>query len=393
MGSSSGSMGSSMGPNYGADSASGTGSSGMGNTTGSGGLGGSSGTGGSAGGFGSSGGLGRGTQQNRSSTAQNIGNVRIVADPVNNALVITAKYQEYQEIESVIKELDALPLQVLIDATIAEVVLTEELKYGIKWYFNTGNTAGGLGLTSLIGKSSDSIISAAGNYAFNYYLNFGKDLKILLQAEADKGKVNVVSSPSVMVQNNQEASMRVGDQIPILTGQYGNFTGGSTTVTGNPVYSSYNSVQYRDTGVLLNVRPRVNSGGLVSMDIIQTVSNVDPTKQIQGINSPTIAQRQIKSNVAVQNGETLVLGGLIYENTATAKSGIPLLYELPVIGDLFGTTDMTANRRELVVLLTPRIVDTVPRGRELTNEFRRKLTGLYDPGPATIDLSGKNYPH
>lgn len=393
MGSSSGSMGSSMGPNYGADSASGTGSSGLGNTTGSGGLGGSSGTGGSGGGFGSSGGLGRGTQQNRSSTAQNIGNVRIVADPVNNALVITAKYQEYQEIESVIKELDALPLQVLIDATIAEVVLTEELKYGIKWYFNAGNSAGGLGLTSLIGKSSDSIISAAGNYAFNYYLNFGKDLKILLQAEADKGKVNVVSSPSVMVQNNQEASMRVGDQIPILTGQYGNFTGGSTTITGNPVYSSYNSVQYRDTGVLLNVRPRVNSGGLVSMDIIQTVSNVDKSKQIQGINSPTIAQRQIKSNVAVQNGETLVLGGLIFESTTTAKSGIPLLYELPVIGDLFGTTDMNSDRRELVVLLTPRIVDTVPRGRELTNEFRRKLTGLYDPGPATIDLSGKNYPH
>ena len=388
MGSSTGSMGSSMGPNYGADSSTGSGSNGLGNSAGSGGLGGSSG-----GGIGSSGGLGRGTQQNRSSTAQNIGNVRIVADPVNNALIITAKYQEYQEIESVIKELDVLPLQVLIDATIAEVVLTEELKYGIKWYFNAGNSVGGLGIQSLLGNSSSSLAGAASQYAFNYYLNFGKDLKILLQAEASKGKVNVVSSPSVMVQNNQEASMRVGDQIPILTGQYGNFTGGSTTITGNPVYSSYNSVQYRDTGVLLNVRPRVNAGGLVAMDIIQTVSNVDQTNQVQGINSPTIAQRQIKSNVAVQNGETLVLGGLIYENTSTGKTGIPLLYELPVIGDLFGTTNMTADRRELVVLLTPRIVDTVPKGRELTNEFRRKLTGLYDPGPTTIDLSGKNYPH
>ena len=389
-GSSGGGMGSTMGPNYGSNSSSGSGSSGLGNSTGSSGGGGAFGA--SGGGLGSSsGGLGRGTQQNRSSQSTNIGNIRIVADPSNNALIITAKYQEYQEIETVIKELDVLPLQVLIDATIAEVKLTDDLKYGIKWYFNKGNYAGGLGVQTLIGTSSDSVIGAASDYAFNYYLNFGKDLKVLLQAEADKGKVNIVSSPSVMVQNNQEASMRVGDQIPILTGQYGNFTGGSTTVTGNPVYSSYNSVQYRDTGVLLNVRPRVNSGGLVSMDIIQTVSNVNPAAQISGISSPTIAQRQIKSNVSVQNGETLVLGGLIQENTGNAKVGIPLLYELPVIGDLFGKTNMSSVRTELVVLLTPRIIDTLPKGREVSNEFRRKLTGLYDPGPATIDLSGKNY--
>ena len=174
--------------------------------------------------------------------------------------------------------------------------------------------------------------------------------------------------------------MRVGDQIPILTGQYGNFTGGSTTVTGNPVYSSFNSVQYRDTGVLLNVKPRVNAGGLVSMDIIQTVSNVNKAAADPTINSPTIAQRQIKSNVAVHDGDTLVLGGLIRENTGISKSGIPLLYELPILGDLFGATDMATDRTELVVLLTPRIVDNQIKGREISNEFRRKLTGLYDPG-------------
>ncbi|HAZ42500.1 MAG TPA: type II secretion system protein GspD, partial [Methylococcaceae bacterium] len=378
MGSSSGSMGSSMGPNYGAESATGSGSSGFGggSTSGydsSGGSGGSGSSGGfgssgggsgsSGGGFGSSGGLGRGTQQNRSSQATNIGNIRIVADPANNALIITAKYQEYQEIETVIKELDILPLQVLIDATIAEVVLTDNLQYGIKWYFNQGNYAGGLGIQSIFGSSSDSLAGAASQAGLTYFMNFGKEVKVLLQAEADKGKVNIVSSPSVMVQNNQEAAMRVGDQVPILTGQYGNFTGGAATTTTNPVYSSYNSVQYRDTGVLLNVRPRVNSGGLVSMDIIQNVSNVNEAKQISGISSPTITQRQIKSNVSVQNGETLVLGGLIQENTGNAKAGIPLLYELPVIGDLFGKTTMTTTRKELVVLLTPRIVDTSSKGR------------------------------
>jgi general secretion pathway protein D len=182
--------------------------------------------------------------------------------------------------------------------------------------------------------------------------------------------------------------------LPILTGQYGNFTGGiSTTITGNPVYSSFNSVQYRDTGVLLNVKPRVNAGGLVNMDIIQTVSNVapKPAGDTSQIASPTIAQRQIKSNVAVQDGETLVLGGLIRENTSNAKSGIPLLYELPVIGDLFGSTTMKTERTELVVLLTPRIVDNQVKGREISNEFRRKLTGLYDPGPSNINIGGTNY--
>lgn len=400
MGSSTGGMGSSMGPNYGSDSATGSGSSGFGGGStsgssdgsgGSGSFGSSGGSSSSSGGFGSSGGgLGRGTQQNRSSQAANIGNIRIVADPANNALIITAKYQEYQEIETVIKELDILPLQVLIDATIAEVKLTDNLQYGIKWYFNSGNYAAGLGIKDIFGKSSESIAGAASEYGLTYFMNFGKEVKVLLQAEADKGKVNIVSSPSVMVQNNQEASMRVGDQVPILTGQYGNFTGGAATTTTNPVYSSYNSVQYRDTGVLLNVRPRVNSGGLVSMDIIQNVSNVNKSGQIQGISSPTIAQRQIKSNISVQNGETLVLGGLIQENTATTKSGVPLLYELPVIGDLFGKTEMTTDRTELVVLLTPRIIDTSSKSREVSNEFRRKLTGLYDPAPMTIDLSGRN---
>ena len=397
MGSSNSGMGSSMGPNYGAGSATGTDGFGGGGGGGGGGLGGSAGGfgGGSSGGFGgSSGGLGRGTQQ-RSSTAQNLGNIRIVADPTNNALIITARQQEYVEIEAVIKELDVLPLQVLIDATIAEVALTDDLKYGIKWYFNQGNSSAalaskGVGINSLF--DPNSLLGMTGNYAFTYYLNFGKDLKILLQAEADKGKVNVISSPTVMVQNNQEASIRVGDSIPILTGQYGNTTGSGGGIIGNPAYTSFNSVQYRDTGTLLNVRPRISGGGLVNMDIIQNVSNVNKAAQIQGISSPTILQRQIKSNVAVQNGETLVLGGLIKEDASTAKTGIPLLYELPVLGDLFGSTSMATARTELVVLLTPRIVDSLPQGRAITNEFRRKLTGLYDPGATTLNEGSPSTP-
>jgi general secretion pathway protein D len=389
MGSSSGSLGSTMGPNSmgGSSGSMGGSSGGLGGSSSSG-LGGSSGglggTGGS-GGFG--GGIGRGTSGSRTqgSTATNLGNVRIVADPPNNALIITAKAQEYKEIEAVIKELDVLPLQVLIDATIAEVELTDDLKYGIKWYFQQGSMAESLG-KPLADYAEKAAIAGASATGFSYVLA-GKDLRVLLTAEAVKGKVNMLSSPSVMVLNNQEASMRVGDQVPILTGSVSN------TINTNNVVQA---IQYRDTGVLLNVRPRVNSGGLVNMDIIQTVSNVKPkpttgSDSATEINSPTIAQRQIKSTVAVQDGDTLVLGGLIRENTANTKTGIPLLYELPIIGDLFGSTNMASTRSELVVLLTPRIVDSQIKGREISNEFRRKLTGLYDPGPSNINIGNGNY--
>jgi general secretion pathway protein D len=373
-GSSFGSSGSSMG--------------GLGGSTGSttGGLGTSSsmgrtgGLGGGMGGGGFGGGIGRGTsgQRQRTSAAADLGNARIVADPANNALIITARAQDYKEIEAVIKELDVLPLQVLIDATIAEVQLTDNLQYGIKWYFQQGSSA-----ETLFGRSIDldqAVGAAAAGTGFSYAL-VAKDVRVLLTAQADKNKVNVLSSPSLMVLNNQEATIKVGDQVPILTGQYGNFTGtGTTPITGNPVYSSFNSVQYRDTGVLLTVRPRVNSGGLVIMDLEQAVDDVK-TQTSGEINSPTITQRQIKSSVAVANGETLVLGGLIKDQTTNNRSGIPLLHDLPVIGDLFGQTTKNLNRTELVVLLTPRVLESRARARDITNEFRRKLTGLYQPAP------------
>ncbi|MGZ8218218.1 type II secretion system secretin GspD [Methylomagnum sp.] len=389
---SSGSSGSSFGSS---GSSSGLGSSGSGSMGGSGGgLGGSSssgrgglggggrgGFGGGGGGFG--GGIGRGTSGSRSrgSQAADLGNARVVADPSNNALIITARAQDYKEIEAVIKELDVLPLQVLIDATIAEVQLTDDLRYGIKWYFQQGSQA-----ESLFGSSID-LAKTAGTLAqgtsFSYAL-VAKDLRVLLTAQADKNKVNVLSSPSLMVLNNQEATIKVGDQVPILTGQYGNFSG-STAGTGgiinnNPVYSSFNSVQYRDTGVMLTIRPRVNAGGLVIMDLEQAVDDVKSLKT-GDIASPTITQRQIKSSVAVNNGDTLVLGGLIKENTQNNRSGVPLLFDLPLIGDLFGSTEKLLSRTELVVLLTPRVVENRAKSRDITNEFRRKLTGLYEAAP------------
>jgi general secretion pathway protein D len=370
-----GATGSSMGGGVtgGGRQTSGTGSLGGGATGGS--------QGGVAGGFGGGGfggGIGRGGtgQRARTGGAADLGNVRIVADPANNALIVTARAQDYKEIEAVIKELDVLPLQVLIDATIAEVQLTDNLQYGLQWYMAHGSGA------AVLGTPGSAILEAAASGGFSYSLvAAGRDIRVVLNLLASDNKVNVLSTPSLMVLNNQEANIKVGDQVPILTGQYGNFTGsGTTPVTGNPVYSSFNSVQYRDTGVLLSVRPRVNAGGLVIMDLEQAVDNVR-TQTSGNIDSPTITQRQIKSSVAVNNGDTLVLGGLINERTSFNKTGIPILYELPIIGSLFGQTQKTLDRTELVVLLTPRVVESRVKARDITNEFRRKLTGLYEGAP------------
>jgi general secretion pathway protein D len=355
----------------------------------SGGMGGSSGgMGGSSGGTG--GGLGRSSNTaSRSSTAYSVGGAKIIADPINNALIITAKAQEYQEIEAVIRELDVMPKQVLIDVTVAEVQLTDELQYGLKWYFQQGSS------TYSLNGASIPTPPISNPLAFQYSLAMaGKDVRVLLSAEADKGKVTILSSPSVLVLNNQEAAIKVGDQVPILTGQYGNFTGGGSSTTTNPVYSSYNSIQYRDTGVLLNVRPRINSGGLVTMEIVQAVDDVKSTVSAgsssdssSSIASPTITQRQIKSSVAVHDGETLVLGGLIKENNALNRSGIPALYEVPVVGAFFGQTTLSNTKDELVVLLTPRVIENVSKGREVTNEFRRQLNGLSQDEPETTDYT------
>jgi general secretion pathway protein D len=353
-----------------------------------GGLGGTGGGMGATGGGGFSGGIGRGTGGTGrggrgGSMATDLGNVQIVADPANNALIITAKAQEYKEIEAVIKELDVVPLQVLIDATIAEVTLSDELRYGLQWLIKHGS------FTALLGKNAtaattdgdtttilDRVAPAfgpGGGLTYSMVTNSG-DVQVIMSALANDNKVNVLSSPSLMVLNNQEASIKVGDQVPILTSS-------STPVSsvGGTLLST-NTIQYRDTGVILNVRPRVNAGGLVLMDLEQAVDNV-ATLVTGGIQSPTITQRQIKSSVAVSNGETLVLGGLIQERSEKTQDGIPWLYKLPLLGPLFGTTTDTGKRTELVVLLTPRVVENRNKARDITNEFRRKLSGLYEQAP------------
>ncbi|SJM95530.1 General secretion pathway protein D (fragment) [Crenothrix polyspora] len=223
--------------------------------------------------------------------------------------------------------------------------------------------------------------SATGGLAYNFLSNSG-DIGLLLKAEANKGNVNIISSPSLMVLNNQEASIQVGDEISLVSAQLSGVGVSGTGAGGSGLVNNSQQTQ-RKTGVKLKVKPRVNANGMVILDIEQSVDDVQNPKPENQVN-PNILTRQINSSVAVQSGETLVLGGLIRENDGNTRGGIPFLHQLPLIGPLFGSTEITKKKTELVVLITPRVVRTLQDTRVVTDEFRRKLTGMYeDPAAPT----------
>ena len=341
--------------------------------TGTGGLGTRTGVG-----TGTRGGIGgrdvNGTRRARGAAVAEFAGMRIVADPANNALIITAKAQEYKEIEAVIKELDRVPLQVLIDASIVELSLDGQLRYGLQWLFNQGSGAYALGSTGDLTAEALTTAAAAAGGGFSYaFVNSAKDIRIVLNALASENKVNVISSPSLMVLNNQEAQINVGDTIPLATAQTTGLAG--VGVTNQPTITS--SFQYVDTGVILHVRPRVNAGGLVTLEITQEVSTPRQTR-VGNTDTFIISKRAIESAVAVGSGGTVALGGLIRDNQTKDLTGIPFLSKIPFIGALFGTTNKVRNRTELVVLLTPRVVQERKDMGPITNEFKRKLTGLFE---------------
>lgn len=285
--------------------------------------------------------------------------VRIVADNRNNALVIYATGQEYEAIDAALQKLDIVPLQVLIEATILEVSLNDTLRYGVQWFFNSGNNS--FTLSSLTSGAVSSLFPG-----FSYF--FGtSDVDIVVSALSQVTDVKVVSSPQLMVLDNEQARLQVGDQIPIVVR-----TSQATTSGDAPLVSE---VEYRDTGVILDIIPRVNASGLVTLDIVQEVSDVTATVT-SDIDSPTIQQRRIASTVAINSGQTVALGGLIRDRNEVGETGIPVLGDIPLIGNLFKTTSDNVRRTELLVLLTPRVIRDGKDARTVTEELRKRLRAL-----------------
>jgi general secretion pathway protein D len=285
--------------------------------------------------------------------------LRIVADAGNNSLLIRATPAEYEKVLSALIRLDTIPAQVLIEVTIAEVTLNTSLQYGIEWFFKNGKQ----NTTTFSGISAGEILSKFPG--FSYFFN-ALDVNVVLNAVAGVTDVKVLSSPKVMVLDNKTATLQIGDQIPVISSN-----AQSVAAANAPVVQTF---QYTDTGVILKVTPQVNSGGLITLDINQEVSNVAPGPQGA---TPTIQQRKINSAIAIQSGEAVVLGGLIRDNKSVTTSGIPLLSDIPQVGEVFKTHNNQVNRTELIVFITPKVVWDRSDAREATDEVRSKMQTIF----------------
>jgi general secretion pathway protein D len=294
--------------------------------------------------------------------------ISFIADRNNNALLILATPSDYARIKEAIRQLDLMPLQVLVEVAIFDVLLSGDLAYGVQSFFES-TINGGTGAATI-----GAPLSFAPTFQYSF-ISGSEDFQLLFRLLAEEDKVRVISTPSLMVLDNQSATIRVGDQIPIATDTFSS--------TGDLVSTS---VSFKDTGVTLTVTPRVNSGGFVSLDISQDVTNVGEIDEATG--QRTFFQRSINSVVAVQSGDTLVLGGLIQQRAAQAKSGVPGLYKLPVVGNLFGQTVNETNRNELVVFITPRAVRNREEARLITREYKYKIDQI-DPLPFDEDPNDK----
>jgi general secretion pathway protein D len=280
--------------------------------------------------------------------------VRVSVDEPNNTLLILASYQDYQRVLGVIQDLDIVPSQVLIEAMIVEVALTDDLKFGVRWHLE--NKKAGYSFTG--GNSFASVFPG-----FSYALA-AANTQVTLNALNAITKVNVISSPSLTVLDKQTATLQIGDQVPVVTQSAVGVVSANAPIV--------NSVNYRDTGVILSITPRIHEGGQVFLKIEQEVSSVGSTTT-STIDSPTIKQRRVKTTVQVKNGEALALGGLIQDQVNDTRNQIPVLGDIPLIGNAFKEKSGTIGKTELIVLITPRVMRGVNEAREVTDEYSRKF--------------------
>jgi general secretion pathway protein D len=318
--------------------------------------------------------------------------VRIAADESNNSLVVFASQENYRLIEETLAQLDRPQLQVAIHATVAEVDLNNDLQFGVEYYLQNANASAGFNtqasssgalnsqVNSTTGVSTTTAVSQMLSAVLpggNLLLGPQTNPRVVINALRNITDVKVLSSPSVVVLDNQPATLLVGDQVPVET-QTATFL----TTTG----TTLNSINYINTGVILQVLPRINVNGTVVLNVEQEVSNVQNNGAAQSL-TPTVSQRQIKSAIAVASGQTVLLGGLISETQDRSRSGIPILEELPGgLGNLFSTNDRSTNRQEIIIFIEPEIIRNSVDASRVAEELRAKMRGsannVFQPGPS-----------
>jgi len=318
-----------------------------------------------------------------------IRNIQVVSDKDNNIILIVATPSEYSVIEAALKKLDVPQRQVVIEVTIAEVKLTDDLTFGVEWLFK-GGAPSGRGSGGLFNKTTPfnpatpvapgtTAPALALSTGFNYLLNslnFPGGIQAALHLLDNYGNVKVISNPHLSALDNQKATIKVGDRIPICQQTFvGAGTVGTTT---NAVTTTS---QYIDTGVLLQVTPHINAGGLVTLEVQAEVSVAGTTAN--PCDAPPINTRSVQTLLAVPNGQTMVMGGLIIEDKENTSAGLPLLARIPILGGLFGNQELKNNRTELVLFITPRVVENESDYRRVIDDLRRKMEQIDDLFPVS----------
>jgi general secretion pathway protein D len=297
------------------------------------------------------------------------GEIKIVADEVNNALIVRCSPQDYEVVKETILQLDIVPRQVLIDVKIFEVVLTGNLSMGVSAFLQQRSSNPKLTTASFSGTRTD-----AGSVGLNFstFANIGmtRELVAFLNAQETRSRSRVLSAPSVVASDNVEAHIQVGQEIPILTAQ-GVVPGGTG---GGSLFT--NSVQNRSTGIILNVTPRINPNGWVTLKVNQEVSSPGPPPIGSAIESPSINIRSVGTQLTVKDGETIAIGGIISETKGVTKNRVPLLGDIPGVGLLFGNSSYTNDRTELIALITPRLIEDIDQAHDLTEELKSQLKSL-----------------
>ncbi|MBF0496411.1 MAG: type II secretion system secretin GspD [Deltaproteobacteria bacterium] len=288
--------------------------------------------------------------------------VNVVSDDVTNTILIRAIPKDYRSILETIRELDIYPRQVLIEMLIAEISLTDSMQLGFQWSkFGAQGPGSQIGITG----GADAVGSTATGLV--YTINRVNEFTSALRAAAQENKVNILSSPHVIASDNQEAKIDVSQEVPFLSSQ------SVTTGTVAAQTTRDQSVQYRDTGIILTVTPHINDRGLVKLDINQEVSALDTNTTIKGIDSPVFSKRVATTTLTVQDGQAVVIGGLIRQEGSRNRNGVPFLSKIPVIGFMFGYRDEKIDKTELLLMITPHVITSVDEADVVTEEFRNKV--------------------
>jgi general secretion pathway protein D len=308
--------------------------------------------------------------------------VRITADVVNNSLLIYANQENYQIIERTLRQLDRPQLQVSIDATIAEITLNNNLSYGVQFFLKSRDVGLGEDKGSVINSATaTSAVLSRVLPGFNFLAGSEASPKVILDALHGITDVKVLSTPSVVVIDNQVATLQVGDQVPIATR-----TAQAVDVPTAPIV---NSIDYRNTGVILRVVPRINVNGNVLLDIEQEISNVANTSNANTL-TPTVSQRKVKSSIAVASGQTVLLAGLISERQDRGRTGIPGLMQVPGVGELFSRNSGNTQRTEIIIFIRPQIIRDSLDAARVAQELRSKMRGTVGAAEPMVPLIPRN---